>query len=116
MDAPAPLRFKVASPCSADWSKMAGDERARFCGQCRKHVYNLSALRSDEVRALIQKTEGKICTRFYRRKDDTVLTADCPVGVAGYRRLLVAASVLVFALIAFPVLLAAASRERGSGN
>ncbi|MFL5321559.1 MAG: hypothetical protein ACJ790_17990 [Myxococcaceae bacterium] len=114
MDAPAPLRFKVASPCSADWSRMSGDERARFCGQCKKHVYDLSALRNDEVRALVQKTEGKLCAKFYQRADGTVLTADCPVGVARHRRVLAAAAVLVFTLIAFPVLLAAASRQKAT--
>ncbi len=40
---------KVASPCSADWDRMIGDERARFCGQCELNVYNLSAMSTLEA-------------------------------------------------------------------
>lgn len=32
----------IASPCSADWSEMYGDNRKRFCGDCKLNVYNLS--------------------------------------------------------------------------
>jgi len=59
---------------------MSGDERARFCAQCQKHVYNLSELTAQQAVALIQSKEGKLCARFYRRADGTILTADCPVG------------------------------------
>ena len=31
----------VASPCSASWDAMSGDERARFCSQCSQFVYDL---------------------------------------------------------------------------
>jgi hypothetical protein len=72
--------IQVASPCMADWNEMTGDDHARFCGQCEKHVYNLSALTADEAIRLIREKEGNICGRFYRRGDGTVLTADCPVG------------------------------------
>src|SRR3954452_5823731 len=34
--------IRIASPCKANWDDMVGDERARFCGQCAKNVYNLS--------------------------------------------------------------------------
>src|SRR4051812_43681240 len=40
----APLRLDsltVASPCSANWAEMTGDDRSRFCGKCEKNVYNL---------------------------------------------------------------------------
>jgi len=72
----------VASPCSARWQDMTGDERARFCGQCRKHVYDLSQMTTESAAELIREKEGKLCVRFYRRADGTILTADCPVGVA----------------------------------
>ena len=38
------LRLDVASPCSANWEKMTGDDRMRFCALCKKNVYNLSAM------------------------------------------------------------------------
>lgn len=72
--------IRVASPCNASWDAMDGDDRVRFCGDCKKNVYNLSAMTRDEAEALITEREGKICARFYRRKDGTVLTTDCSVG------------------------------------
>lgn len=78
--------IRDASPCSARWADMAGDARARFCVQCSKHVYNLSAMTAEGAANLIQEKEGNLCVRFYRRKDDTVLTADCPVGAAAVVR------------------------------
>lgn len=71
----------VATPCRADWNSMTGDNRSRFCGQCRKHVYNLSAMSADQAVALIREKEGDLCIRLYRRTDGTVLSGDCPVGV-----------------------------------
>src|SRR5262249_10788550 len=35
---------RIASPCHARWEDMVGNDRARFCGQCRKNVYNFSAM------------------------------------------------------------------------
>ncbi len=76
-------RLHVASPCHANWDQMEGDARARFCQQCQKHVYNLSAMSAGDAARLIQEKEGKFCARFYRRADGTVLHAeDCPVGFA----------------------------------
>jgi hypothetical protein len=37
-------RLRVASPCPASWGTMRGDERTRFCEQCQRHVYNISAM------------------------------------------------------------------------
>jgi hypothetical protein len=84
-------QIRVAKPCKARWESMAGDERVRFCRQCSKHVYNLSAMTSEEAAALVYEKEGKLCTRYFRRADGTVLTSDCPVGVRKRRRLKLAA-------------------------
>jgi hypothetical protein len=72
---------KVASPCPADWGHMIGGDRARFCGQCELNVYNLSAMSSLEAESLIARTEGRLCVRYYRRKDGSIITQDCPVGL-----------------------------------
>jgi hypothetical protein len=76
----------VASPCHASWEGMVGDNRSRFCGECQKNVYNLSGMTKDEAEALVNAREGKLCVRFYRRADGTVLTEDCPVGLRWARR------------------------------
>lgn len=74
--------LKVASPCPADWDAMFGSERVRFCGECKLNVYNLSGMTRDEAESLIINTEGRLCVRFYRRRDGSILTQDCPVGWA----------------------------------
>jgi hypothetical protein len=78
--------IRVATPCRADWKQMTGDERARFCGDCKKNVYNLSNMTRDEAEALIIEKEGKLCVRYYQRHDGTILLKDCTVGIAARRK------------------------------
>lgn len=74
-------RIKIASPRTADWEQMKGTDRVRFCGECRKNVFNLSAMTRREAGDLLKQTNGNLCARLYRRADGTVLTEDCPVGL-----------------------------------
>ena len=60
---------------------MYGDDRVRFCGQCSQSVYNLSAMTREEAEDLIRRTEGRLCVRFYKRRDGTILTKNCSVGL-----------------------------------
>jgi hypothetical protein len=95
-------RVRVATPCSADWGAMPGGERVRSCEHCRKKVYNLSAMTATEAADLVRKAEGKICVRCYQRADGTMLTQDCPVGVARVRaRVSRAAAAACGVLVAF---------------
>jgi hypothetical protein len=83
----SPLRnVRVARPCPADWDRMIGDERTRFCGECELNVYNLSAMSTIEAESLIARTEGRLCVRYYRRKDGSIITQDCPVGLHRLRQ------------------------------
>lgn len=106
---------------------MTGEDRVRFCGECKKNVYNLSALRSAEALELIDKTEGGLCVRFYKRTDGTVLTADCPVGLrAAARRTAILvtsvfAAILTIGVAVFNILISKnpelfASIERPTGS
>jgi hypothetical protein len=104
--------IRIASPCHARWDEMSGDEQARFCGGCKKNVYNLSAMTREAAEALVRAREGDLCVRFYRRADGTVLTADCSVGVRRRRVHLVAAAGAVAALAAGAV--AAAFAQQGA--
>ncbi len=76
----------VASPCSAEWDQMDGDARSRHCQLCDKNVYNLSGMTRAEAEALLVAKEGRLCVRYFRRADGTVLTRDCPVGKARLAR------------------------------
>ena len=77
---------RVASPCPAEWDGMIGTDRVRFCGQCQLSVYNLSSMSRREAESLIARTEGRLCVRFYRRKDGSIITQDCPVGLRALKR------------------------------
>ena len=78
--------LKVASPCSQDWNRMIGTERKRYCGECRLNVYNLSGMSRTEAENLIVNSEGRLCVRFFKREDGTVLTQDCPVGWKAFKK------------------------------
>lgn len=69
--------IQIASPCEVDWASMTGDDRSRHCGDCKLQVYNLSAMTRDEAQALLSGVEGRLCARFARRRDGTVVTRDC---------------------------------------
>ena len=77
---------RVATPCPANWDEMSGSEKVRFCGQCQLNVYNLSGMTRCEAEKLITNTEGRLCVRFYRRADGSVITKNCPVGLQALKR------------------------------
>ena len=77
---------RVAAPCSADWHSMFGNERVRLCEQCHLNVYNLSEMSRVEADRLINQAEGRLCVRFYRRRDGSILTQNCPVGLRAIKR------------------------------
>ena len=72
--------IKIASPCAADWDKMFGDKRQRHCSDCKLNVYNLSDMTQIEAENFLINSEGRVCVKFYRRTDGTILTKDCPIG------------------------------------
>jgi hypothetical protein len=73
---------RVASPCDASWEAMQGDERARFCLQCRLHVFDLSAMTSAEALTLVKGNTDRLCVRFAKRDDGRMLTQDCSWGLS----------------------------------
>ncbi|MBC7901119.1 MAG: hypothetical protein H7070_13830 [Saprospiraceae bacterium] len=91
--------LKIASPCSADWNAMYGNERKRFCGDCKLNVYNLSGMTSYDAENLLRNSEGRLCVRYFKRSDGSVITADCPVGWAKVRQRLSVCTTAVFSLI-----------------
>jgi hypothetical protein len=78
-------RIEIASPCNVPWDSMEGDDRKRFCGECKLDVYNVAAMTRAEAEDLVAR-DGRVCVRLFRRADGTVLTADCAVGLRLKRR------------------------------
>src|SRR3954471_9556528 len=84
MRATAPISLnviRVENPCPAEWEKMHGDARVRFCDECKLHVYNLSSLTRAQAERLVAQHQGRLCVRYYQRADGTVITQDCGGGL-----------------------------------
>ena len=109
-------RVRVASPCNARWEDMTGDDRARFCQHCQKHVFNLSALTHAEAETLIREKEGKFCGRFHQRRDGRMLTGNCPVGRQWRRSRLLKFCAAGFAAIAILATALAAGGSQRRNN
>jgi hypothetical protein len=91
--------LRIASPCDASWGDMAGDDLVRFCQHCRKNVYNLSGMSRRHAADFVRQAEDRHCIRFYRRRDGTVLTDDCPIGWRAARRWLLARMASAFGFL-----------------
>jgi hypothetical protein len=104
--------IQIASPCTARWDEMIGDDRARFCTHCQKDVFNLSAMPRDEAESFMKERTAEVCVRLYKRFDGTVLTADCPVGVKRKRRRKVIAAAVGSSLLAAGALLMASRQQQ----
>lgn len=91
--------IRIASPCSADWAGMIGTDRKRFCGECKLNVYNLSGMSISDAEKLLTQSEGRLCVRYYRRADGTILTKDCPVGWAKVRERVSRVATAAFSLL-----------------
>lgn len=53
---------------------MEGDERKRFCAQCGKHVFNLSAMTEQEGKAFAEETQGRECVAYVQSPDGAIAT------------------------------------------
>lgn len=91
--------IRIASPCSANWDGMFGDERKRHCSECKLNVYNLSDMTQTEAENFLINAEGRVCIKFYRRTDGTVLTQDCPVGWQAIKKSVSRLATVSFALV-----------------
>jgi hypothetical protein len=69
-----------------------------------------------EAEALLASASGRLCVQFYRRADGTVLTQDCPVGLAAVKRKMFgyagAAAAFIFACLLLPLQPASERRHR----
>lgn len=94
--------IELAFPCLAKWEDMVGDERERFCHSCALNVYNISEMtKSDAEEFLLGRMESRVCVKFYKRTDGTLITDNCPKALRairdrGRRLMKIAAGFLAF--------------------
>ena len=68
-------QINIASPCTADWDSMIGNDQIRFCQHCRLSVHDLSQMSNKQLRRLIVKSEGRLCVRYAQPKRSMPSTA-----------------------------------------
>src|ERR1041384_45781 len=52
-----------------------------YCSRSTLDSHNLSAMTREQAEDLILLQEGRLCVRFYKRKDGTIISNNCPVGL-----------------------------------
>jgi hypothetical protein len=116
-------RIQIASPCHERWEDMSGDERTRHCASCQLDVYNIAGMTEADAESLLRSafnddgtSKQRLCARIFRRADGTVITANCPVGLAAIRAKARRGAVRVAAALGITTVIGwAAAREQGSG-
>jgi hypothetical protein len=64
------IRFKdirIPKPCSVDYDSLPYDEVKRFCGSCKKHVYDFRG-KDEAYFNSIYQLHGKVCGVFYENQ------------------------------------------------
>ena len=79
-------RLQLSFQCPANWEEMEGDDRRLYCGHCRKHVHNLSAMTRPEAEAIATGSE-EVCVRMECRADGTTVIKDCPKTAEARKRM-----------------------------
>jgi len=84
----------VAAPCDVAWENIdtdgSSEDKVRSCQSCKLNVYNVKNMNAGEIQSLLQTDaaqNGRLCIQIYRRADGTLLTEDCPRGLARVRQL-----------------------------
>jgi hypothetical protein len=81
---PMVARARIASPCTEAWDTMLGDGAMRSCSRCEKEVFDLSQMTLGQAEALIAaRVNERICVRLFKRRDGTMMFADCEIGARG---------------------------------
>jgi hypothetical protein len=72
------MDLRVGTPCPKKWDDLTGNDRVRYCGDCRLNVYNFADMKKAEIERVVRETEGRLCGSLYLRGDRTAAPADCP--------------------------------------
>lgn len=71
-------RIQIKEPCNSDWDSMIGNDQVRFCEHCALTVHDLSQMTRKRARRLIAKSDGRICVRYTRRPNGSLVTKAVP--------------------------------------
>ena len=69
----------IKTPCSVGWENMEGDDKVRFCQQCKLNVHNLSNMTDKEAANILTANKTKrLCVFMRKRPDGSIITDNCP--------------------------------------
>ncbi len=99
----------IETPCGQDWQSMKPGDQKRFCGECKKHVHDLSAMSRAEARDVLESrpTEG-LCVRYLYDAHGDIVFRDAPIPASFLSR-----AKRLAAAAALPMSLAACSGAMG---
>jgi hypothetical protein len=109
------MNLILSSPCPKRWTDLVGNDRIRYCGDCKLNVYNLAIMRPAEIEALFRKTGGRLCGQLYVRNDRTATLRDCPPGRSGVLRRRIAKAAAAFLALAVGLAFRGMDRPETSG-
>jgi hypothetical protein len=97
---------RIASPCHEPFEAMSGEGAIRSCARCDQEVFDLAQMTLAQAEALVASRQGgSSCVRLHKRRDGTMMFADCEVGAKGVwtRRagLAIAATVIATTAVAW---------------
>lgn len=78
--------IRVESPCEASWDSMIGNDQVRFCEHCNFTVNDLSQLTRKRALRLVRASKGRLCVRYHRRPDGSLVTRSAPQKLYGIGR------------------------------
>jgi hypothetical protein len=71
---------KLSYACPVSWAELEGDEKAKFCGKCRRTITNLSELTEEARDAFSAKPQrAECCITYYRRPSGEFVTPENPL-------------------------------------
>jgi hypothetical protein len=79
-------KFRTGTPCPADWDLMRGDERVRYCPECKRDVYDFSKMSDEDIEHLVARGGQRLCARVRQRPSGVVVTTDSSVSFGGLMR------------------------------
>lgn len=97
--------LQLAFNCPAQWESMVGDEQSRHCNLCKRNVYNISSMTRQEAIDFLEAKGEKVCVRYFKRRDGTILTAPCGKAKRGFfsLKMKIATACAGVAFFGFPI-------------
>jgi hypothetical protein len=70
-----PFSLRIDNPCTEKWSEMRVNDAGKFCSHCQKNVIDFTNCSDDELVAILEKLEGKVCGRLQKNQLERIFVA-----------------------------------------